>query len=372
MVSPEVVQKASGQDVGRGEIHLEAAQVAARDAAGAVLAARQAVDQIVAVEGIQAVVEPGAALGDRPGQLQARRPLVDVQAAIGGDAGDEVGAAEAQAVVAHLGFEIQHAGRAPPVLRREAAALDAHGLDGVDVHARVEVAGDRVGDVETVERVIRLVGGAPVEMGAAGVVLHHAVEHRQGVAVVLRRRVGDRLNLRVVEFLALGRLLRIDGRRRVRDVDLVGEFLQMVQRDGDLRRALPDGLGVPLVDVEAEPLGADGVVAGGRQVQAEVARQVGRSRGGRASGHRPHLDARPGYAGSRIVDHAPGDGHLGFETRAQQHRCQKGCPNVRRRKHRPPSLPIQHSWWRARWKGNAFPAYNSASAALWAVRRTSL
>ena len=41
---------------------------------------------------------------------------------------------------------------------------------------------------------------------------------------------------------AIGGLLRIDGRRGVGHVDPFGEFLQVIQRDGEFGRAGLDGL----------------------------------------------------------------------------------------------------------------------------------
>ena len=216
---------------------------------GAVLAVRQAVDHVVAVEGIEAVVKPGAALGQRSGEFQARCPFIDVQAAIGGDAGDEIGAAEAQAVVAHLGFRSSTPAEPRPFSAEK--RLVSTSMDWmVSILTRVSrrpVTGSEM--IEAVQRVVGLAGAAAIEMGAAGVVLHHAIHQRQGVAVVLRGGVRNRLDFGVVEFLAVGRLLRVDGGRRGGHVDALGEFLQMIQGDGQFGRSRSNAWAV-LVEIE--------------------------------------------------------------------------------------------------------------------------
>ena len=121
-----------------------------------------------------------------------------------------------------------------PFSAEKAAVLQVHGLDRVDVDPRLQPAGHGVRDIEAVQSVVGLIRVAAVEVDPAGVVLHHAVQKRQRIAVILRGRVGDGLDLGIGQFLAFRGLLRIDGSRRIGDVDVVGEFLQVVQADGEL------------------------------------------------------------------------------------------------------------------------------------------
>ena len=231
---------------------------------------RQPVHAVHVVERVEAVVEPRAPLDDRAGNLQPRRPLIDVQTALGAHAGNEVGAAEAPAVVSHLGLEIQHAGRTPAVVRRVAAALHVHRLNRLDVDPRFQPPGHRIGDVEAVQRVVGLVGLAAVEVDPAGVVLHHAIQQRQRVAKVLRRRIRHALDLRVVEFLAFRGLLRIDRRWRIGHVDPVGELLQVIQRDGDLLGTRLDRMPPVRKEEEARPLRAERVLPRRRKNRPET------------------------------------------------------------------------------------------------------
>ena len=74
--------------------------------------------------------------------------------------------------------------------------------------ARVELPRHRIGEIEAVEREIRLAGSAAVHVNAAVDVLHHALQQRKGVAQILRIRERRLQNLDAVELLLLGRLLR--------------------------------------------------------------------------------------------------------------------------------------------------------------------
>ena len=306
----QVVQEAAREDVAGREIDLEAREVAAGDRSRAVLAVGQAGHDIVTVEGVEAVMEPGAALIDGAGEFEARCPLVDVPPALGGDSGNEIGAGETPAVIAHLGLQVEDAGRAAAVLGGKPAGGHVHRLDGIDVDPRFEQAGHGVRKIEAVQRVVGLAGAASVEMGAARIVLHNTVHERQGVAVVLRSGVRNRLDFGIVELPALLRLLRIDGGRRGGYVDAVGEFLQMIQGDDEIALSRLEALGPSLVEVEAETLGANGVITGLRQRDLEVAGAIGRGyRGDPAA--RAQFDAGAGDSGAGFIDHAAGNRCLG-------------------------------------------------------------
>ena len=324
----EVKQEAAGEGIGVRQVDLESRKVAGGKPGGPVLPAGQPADGVHAVEAVEPVVKPGAPLGQRPGELQPRRPFIHMEAAIGGNSGDEIRDAEAPAVVAHLGGEVEDAGGASAIVGREAAVLHVHGLDGFDVDARLQAAGHGIGNVEAIERVVGLAGVASVEVGPAGVVLHHAVHHRQRVAVVLRRGVRDGLDFGVGEFFVIGGLLQIDGRRRIGDIDPFREFLLVVQRDGELSGGGVKPLPASLVEVEAQTLGANGVFPGGGQVQAEVAGQVGRGHHGGASLGRPQFHARSGDAGPVFIHHASRDGNLRLKAGARKQKAQDGSRTV--------------------------------------------
>src|SRR5579883_1198299 len=105
----EVEEEAAGEDVGGGEVHLEAGEIGAGEAGGPVLSVGKPVDRVVGIEEVEAVVKPGAAFDEWPREFQARCPLVEVPAAIARDAGDEIGAGKAEGVVAHFGLQADDA-----------------------------------------------------------------------------------------------------------------------------------------------------------------------------------------------------------------------------------------------------------------------
>ena len=125
-------------------------------------------------------------------------------------------------------------------------------------------AGDRVGDIEAIQRVVGLVGAAAVEMRPAGVVLHHAVHQRQRVAVVLRGRVGDGLNSVLSSSLwsagCCGSMAGGDEVTSIRSENSWRWFRVMVSWLGPRRMS-----GLALIEVEPLAFGADLVFAGGRR-----------------------------------------------------------------------------------------------------------
>ena len=278
-------------------------------------------------------MEPGAPLGDRAGKLQPRRPFIDVEAAIAGHARNEVGAPESPAVVAHLGLQIQHARRAPAVIRRVTAVLQVHRLNRLDVDPRLQPSRHRVRDVEPVQRIVRLVGIAAVEVDPPRVVLHHAIEQRQRVAIVLRRRVRHTLDFRIRQFLAFRGLLRIDGRRGVRHIDSVRELLQVIQPDGELMAPRLKLLPAPCVQKEAQPFRANIVLARRRQAGPEVTRRVGRHGRGKCARRRAQFHARPAHRRAVLVHHTPGNRHL---------RSQRGAREACRNQNSRSVTPWQH------------------------------
>src|SRR5207245_2950875 len=156
----------------------------------AVFTARQAADRIHAVEAIERVVEPGPAFGDGSGNLDTRGPLVDMKVALGAEAGDKVGDAESPAIVAHTGLDIHRSGRSTILVGGVARVVEIEGTHGFDVQAGLQAAADRIGNIESIQGEVGLVGGSPIDVQAAVHVLHDALEKRQRVAQGLRSRVG--------------------------------------------------------------------------------------------------------------------------------------------------------------------------------------
>src|SRR5579862_3813568 len=189
-----VDQHAAGENVGGGEIHLEAAEGVEGGAAGAVLAAGQTRDEIDVVIEVDAVVEPGAAGHDRSGNLQPRGEVIDVPAVGAGDTRNEVGAAEAPAIVAHLGLDVERPRRALSLFRGVAAAVEIKLEHSFDVEACFQAAGGGIGDVEAVEQEIGLLRIAAVDVDAAGGIEHDTVHHGQRIAQILRGRIRNSQN----------------------------------------------------------------------------------------------------------------------------------------------------------------------------------
>ena len=59
-----VVEQTGNENVGWGQIHLQAREIAGGQVAAAILAARQLADDIYIIESVEGVIKPGAAFGD--------------------------------------------------------------------------------------------------------------------------------------------------------------------------------------------------------------------------------------------------------------------------------------------------------------------
>jgi len=141
---------------------------------------------------------------------------------------DKIRPSEAPPIVAHFRFDIDSAARALALLRRETARLPFESLHRIDIQPRIETAGSRIPDIETVQPVIRFARFAAIKVQLAPVIENRARHEGQRTAIILGRRVQNVENLRAVQPLRIGSLLRIDDRRRVIHVDRLGQLLQMV------------------------------------------------------------------------------------------------------------------------------------------------
>ena len=84
----------------------------------------------------------------------------------------------------------------------------------------------------------------------------------------------------------------------------------MIQGDDEIALSRLEALGPSLVEVEAETLGANGIITGLRQRDLEVAGAIGRGyRGDPAA--RAQFDAGAGDSGAGFIDHAAGNRCLG-------------------------------------------------------------
>src|SRR6478672_7875433 len=162
-----IYERAAGEDVAWREIGLKPGEIVYCQAALTVLIAREAVHQFHRILEIESLVEPCAALGERPGKLYPRRKPIQVPATTAGNSGEKVGASKAPAVVPHLGLDLQRAGRTLPSFRGNAGAVEFQRPHAIDVHARFQPAGRRIRDAKTVHQIIGLITGASVEMRTA-------------------------------------------------------------------------------------------------------------------------------------------------------------------------------------------------------------
>src|ERR1035441_9836804 len=174
-----------------------------------------------------------------------------------------------------------------------------------------------MGHIESVQRVVRLTGRASIKMRDAAVIEHHAIHEREGVAVILRGRKRDGLNLRIHEFLMIRGFLWVDWRGGSDYIHLLGEFLHVIQRDGQLAGAGAKRLAAA-IHVEALPLGADGVLAFGAQTRPEIARLVRRNRDRNSFAHRAKIYLGALDSGTVFVNHAADEGYLTSQAGARR------------------------------------------------------
>src|SRR5579872_4843145 len=186
-----IEQEAAGQDVGAGNVGLQLEQVAEAPERRLVGIGGQVANKVVVVFEVLGVIEPDFALLERAGNREAGCPLIQVDAANELEGGQEVGAGVAQVLIADAGGEVEHAGGGAPELCGVAAALHVNGADGVGGNAQLQRAINRVGNVEAVHGVERLVSVAAHHVRLARTVLYDAGDIGQDVAVIAGNGIGD-------------------------------------------------------------------------------------------------------------------------------------------------------------------------------------
>ena len=92
------------------KIHLEAREITGRQVAAAILAAWQLANRVHIIEAVEGVIKPRAAFGDGTGNLDTRRPFIDVEAAFRAQAGKEIRGAESPLIIAHARLKIHGPG----------------------------------------------------------------------------------------------------------------------------------------------------------------------------------------------------------------------------------------------------------------------
>ena len=88
-----------------------------------------------------------------------------------------------------------------------------------------------MGDVEAVEQGYGLVGFGSGDVRLAGLILHHAGDEVEDVAIVVGSGIDDVDDVEAADGFLRGDLRGIDGGRRFVDVDDLANFLLV--RDGD-------------------------------------------------------------------------------------------------------------------------------------------
>src|SRR6185437_11696500 len=179
------------------------------------------------------------------GNREAGCPLIQVDAANEFEGGQEVGAGVAQVLIADAGGEVEHAGGRASELGGVAAALHVNGANGVGGDAQLQRAAHRVGNVEAVHGVERLVSVAAHHVRLSRVVLYDAGDIGQDVAVIAGNGIGDVDDVEAGKSAGVGDFLRINGRRGLDHIDLLLDLLHVVQFDFDsaARSAYLHGLG---------------------------------------------------------------------------------------------------------------------------------
>src|SRR5208282_3859500 len=231
-----IVKIAGGEAIVLGEVELRAREVAVAPVMVGVLTGRKFRENIEVVFALDGFVKPGLALPERPGEGETGSGVVDVKAAAILERGNEIGGEEAEVVVAHSGFEIQHASGTPAVGGGIAAGENFDGAYGVCADAKVESAADGLADVETIEGVESLIAGGAgdVDLALSGVIGQNAGQEWQGVADVARGGIRSLDNLLRGQSLGGRGLSWVDRGRRISH--LHGFFVLLLVRKSDIDR----------------------------------------------------------------------------------------------------------------------------------------
>ena len=184
-------------------------------------------DDEVVVLTIERVEEPHFAGANRAGERDARRPLVEGNAVLVLQRGNEIGGDDVELVVADAGVQAENAAGSFAVFRRLAAGFDFDGAEAVSADADEQEAVGGLSYVEAIEQSERLISLRTGNVGLSGGVLHHARNEIQHLAVVISCRVRD-VDYVEAGDLFLGRDLGgVDGRRRFAYVYYRPHFAEM-------------------------------------------------------------------------------------------------------------------------------------------------
>ncbi len=161
-------------------------------------------------------------------------------------AGDEVGDAKAEMIVAGGGVQLQHAPGTLAVLGGDTAGLDVDGTKGIggDTESQLSVGG--LGDVETVEQDERLVGFGAGDVGLPVNVVDHLRDVVENVVVVARAGIREIDDVHTTDLFLRVDLFGVDGRGRLHHINDFANLALVRQSEfeiGGLVEAQLGGLG---------------------------------------------------------------------------------------------------------------------------------
>ena len=196
-----------------------------------------------------------------------------------------------------------------------------HGAHSLHRQHGLQLAGNRVGDVEAVQRIKHLVGRRTVEMGRAGGVFQHARHQSDGVQQAVAVGIGNVVHLGAGELFPVASLSDVHRGRPLIHVHRLEHLPDLGNCEGGFRGVLGGMHRLIVQRVVARAFHSHQVIAGRGQRNGKNAGGIRACLPGAGGWHRGQSNRDQGAAhrGFVFIHHAPRPGQFrGIERRHRQ------------------------------------------------------
>ena len=176
----------------------------------AILPVGQLGNEVLLVERVQAVEEPGPVRQDRAGESVAGPPVPEAESFLNVDAGNEVRKPLSEPIVSGPGVEHHRTAGPLSQRRRVSPGKQVKGPDRLRAQRHLKSSRGGIRHAESVQHPVGFLLGAPVEVQASQRVSENTGQDGRDAldALLGRSRHGDGVDLLLLQRLGLGRLLR--------------------------------------------------------------------------------------------------------------------------------------------------------------------
>ena len=231
----KVQQHAGGQHIARSQVHAQAGQIPGSPNGICIRAIGKLLDDVAVVLALVGEIEPNFVFDDGTGKIDARGPVVELDALYVLHCGDEIGGVDAKVIVSVLDLEIGEPAGSFAELGGIPAAANVNFPQRVRVEADCQRAAGGLAHLESVKIILHLLRAGAGHMDLSAAVGDHSGNVREDIAIIARggiRNIGD---VAGGNGLRTGALLGINRRRLCRHFDLLPVFADRLETNFQLR-----------------------------------------------------------------------------------------------------------------------------------------